>query len=49
LADLGRDGLEIAGGVGVRYRLGEAGVHIRLDYARSLDGGGLYITAQDPF
>lgn len=45
----GAEGLEVAGGLGVRYRVSEEGVHIRLDYAVGLNGGGLYITAQDPF
>lgn len=49
LGALGADGLELAGGAGVRYRLNDEGVHLRLDYALSVEGGGLYITALDPF
>lgn len=45
----GRYGLEMAGGVGFRYRLNDQGVHIRLDYALGNEGAGLYITAQEPF
>ncbi len=46
---LGADGLEAAGGAGIRYRLNDEGVHIRLDYAIGREGAGLYITARDPF
>jgi len=46
---LGTDGWEAAGGAGIRYRLNAEGVHIRLDYAIGRAGGGLYITARDPF
>jgi hypothetical protein len=45
----GSDGLEVAGGGGLRFRLNDEGVHIRVDYALSKEGGGLYITAMDAF
>ena len=43
------DNLEFAGGIGIRYQLNDEGVHVRLDYALGLEGGGFYITSLQPF
>lgn len=49
IGTFGAEGLEVAGGAGLRFRLNDAGVHLRLDYALGREGGGLYITAAQPF
>lgn len=49
LGALGTEGVEVAGGTGLRYRLNDEGTHLRLDYALGKEGGGLYITALTPF
>ena len=49
ISTFGAEGLEVAGGAGLRFRLNDAGVHLRLDYALGKEGGGLYITAAQPF
>lgn len=49
IGTFGAEGLEVAGGAGLRFRLNDAGVHLRLDYALGKEGGGLYITAAQPF
>lgn len=36
-------------GAGLRYRLNEAGVRVRIDYAIGREGTGLYMTASQPF
>ncbi len=48
--DYQSDKLKIAYGVGLRYRLNDARVHLRLDYGRSNYGTqGVYITATEAF
>jgi len=49
LATVAADGVGAAGGTGLRFRLNDSGVHLRLDCALGRDGGGLYITAAQPF
>ncbi len=42
-------GLEYAAGGGLRYRLGEGGLHVRVDYAVGSETGGLYLTIGEAF
>lgn len=41
--------LKPAGGIGMRYRLTDDGVHLRADVAVSPDGTGIYLTGSQPF
>ena len=41
--------LKPAGGLGLRYRLTDSGIHLRADFAVSPDGTGLYLTGSQPF
>lgn len=49
VAELSTSYVEFSGGSGLRYRLNEEGIHIRLDYAIGEKGNGLYITTLQPF
>ncbi|MBD3367179.1 MAG: BamA/TamA family outer membrane protein [Candidatus Eisenbacteria bacterium] len=49
LDGLGRERLELAGGAGLRYRINDAGLHIRADYALGREGGGFYLTIGEAF
>lgn len=49
LGTWGAGGVERAAGVGLRFRMNDAGVHLRLDYAVGRGTSGFYATAAQPF